>query len=202
MKLNAKCLMLLSIVAFALTGCKKTPEELAKEEDAAKRKAVTENINSVYVIPGKGIAHLVDPEKVNEFRDTCFEFKPKEGKAAVKFYQHPTVYNLSVKTKNELEYDLIFENKTATLQLTLEGKLPTENSDTTDVLSAKLRLAISGDAKLKGMGTIDLAYEYLGDRSKDSIKGRFLTLEECEEDLVRDDEIGKQKSTCEGPGCY
>ncbi|WP_025180980.1 lipoprotein, tandem type [Leptospira interrogans serovar Szwajizak] len=201
MKLNQRCLILLTIVAFSLTGCKKSPEELAKEEDTAKRKAVTENINSVYAIPGKGIAYLVDPEKVKEFRDTCFEFKPKEGKAAVKFYQHPTVYNLEVKTKNELEYDLFFENKAAVLQLTLEGQLPSGRPGAVEVLAAKVRVLIQGEAKSNGMGSVDIVYKDLGDQSEDSTHDRFSSLEECEEKYTRDDEIGKQKSTCEGPGC-
>lgn len=36
------------IFVFALTGCKKTSEELAKEEDIKKRKLVSSSVNSVY----------------------------------------------------------------------------------------------------------------------------------------------------------
>ncbi|MCL8312883.1 lipoprotein, tandem type [Leptospira interrogans] len=201
MKLNQRYLILLSIVAFSLAGCKKTPEELAKEEDVAKRKAVSENINSVYAIPGNSIAYLVNPESANKFRNTCLELKPKEGKASVKFYQHPEIYNLGVKAKNELEYDLIFDNKSALLQLILEGQLPSGKPGAVEVLTAKVRLLIQGDTKSKGMGSVDLAYKGLGDLSEDSTHDRFNSLEECEEKYTRDDEIGKQKSTCEGPGC-
>ncbi|WP_025178813.1 lipoprotein, tandem type [Leptospira kirschneri] len=201
MKLNQRYLILLSIVAICLTGCKKSPEELAKEEEAKKLKLISENINSVYAIPGNGIAYLVDSEKVKEFRDTCFEFKPKEGKASVKFYQHPAIYNLEVKAKNELEYILIYQGKQADLKLDLEGRLPKEDSDTVDVLSASVHLIVIGDSASKGMGNINLVYDGFGQQHLDAGHGRFNSLEECEERYARDEEIGKQKSTCEGPGC-
>ncbi|WP_082281747.1 lipoprotein, tandem type [Leptospira kirschneri] len=191
--------VMISILAFTFTGCKKTPEELAKEEDAAKRKAVAENIGSVYGTFVNGLTLLLDEDaQALSKKRACFEFKPKEGKAAVKFYQHPTVYNLSVKTKNELEYLLTYKGKEAELKLNLKGQLPVKDSNKAEVLQAEL--AISGP---KGfINDIDVAYKYVGDVNEDSVHARFVTIEACEEKYTRDDEIGSQESTCEGPGCY
>ncbi|EMN55083.1 hypothetical protein LEP1GSC089_3501 [Leptospira interrogans serovar Autumnalis str. LP101] len=104
--------------------------------------------------------------------------------------------------QNDLEYVLAYQGKQAELRLALEGQLPKENSDTVDVLSASVHLIVIKDSISRGMGNISLAYDGLGKFNLDARHGRFATLEECEERYTRDDEIGKQKSTCEGPGCY
>ncbi|EKO49529.1 lipoprotein, tandem type [Leptospira kirschneri] len=203
MEKHYRKLILLMIVALSFTGCKKTPEELAKEEDVAKRKAVSENINSVYMTFVNDLALLLD-EKAQSLKEenACFEFKPKEGKASVKFYQHPEVYNLEVKTKNELEYVLIYKGKQADLKLNLKGSLPRDVPGTVDVLTAEMNIVIPNANVRSGfVNEVNIAYEDLGDRSEDSIKSRFATIEECEEKFARDEAIGKQKSTCEGPGC-
>ncbi|EMY24497.1 putative lipoprotein [Leptospira interrogans serovar Australis str. 200703203] len=196
--------VVISIVAFALTGCKKTPEELAKEDDLKKRQAISVNINSVYMTFVNDLTFLLDgnAQSLKEER-ACFEFKPKEGKASVKFYQHPTVYNLEVKTKNELEYILIYKGKIAEMKLNLKGQLPREKPGTVDVLRAEMNIMIPSSNLHSGfVNEVNVSYKDLGDRREDSTHGRFLTLEECEERYTRDDEIGSQKSTCEGPGCY
>ncbi|APH40485.1 lipoprotein, tandem type [Leptospira interrogans] len=191
------------IFVFALTGCKKTSEELAKEEDIKKRKLVSSSVNSVYRTFVNNLVFLFGEDaQVLKKKPACFDFRPKEGKASVKFYQHPEIYNLEVKTKNELEYVLTYKGKQADLKLTLKGELPKENSSVSEVLSAEMNIAIPGVELRSGfVNEVDLVYEYLGDRSKDSLHARFSTTEECEEDITRNEEIGKQKSTCEGPGC-
>ncbi|WP_061245690.1 lipoprotein, tandem type [Leptospira noguchii] len=203
MEKHYKNIIILLVLILTLTGCKKSPEELAKEEDSAKRKAVSENISSVYNIPINDLVLLLDEKAQNiKTPSACFSFKPKEGKASVKFYQHPEVYNLEVKTKSELEYILTYKEKQADLKLTLKGQLPVKGSNNAEVLQAELNLTIQGfDLRSGFINKVDLAYESLGDRSEDSLHGRFPTIEECEADIEANEEIGKQKSTCEGPGC-
>ncbi|UOG47457.1 lipoprotein, tandem type [Leptospira noguchii] len=203
MEIHYKSLIFLLIVVISLTGCKKSPEELAKEEDSKKRQAVSVNINSVYMTFVNNLVFLLD-EKAQALKKegACFSFQPKESKATLKFYQHPEIYNLEVKTKNELEYVLIYQDKTAELKLNLKGRFPREEPGTVDVLSAEMNIIIPGvDLRSGFINEVDVAYKRLGDKSEDYLHGRFTTIEECEERYVQDEEIGKQKSTCEGPGC-
>ncbi|TQE63835.1 lipoprotein, tandem type [Leptospira noguchii] len=203
MEKHYKNIIILLVLILTLTGCKKSPEELAKEEDSAKRKAVAENIGSVYATFVNDLTFLLD-EKAQELskKRACFEFKPKEGKASVKFYQHPEVYNLEVKTKNEIEYILIYQGKQADLKLNLKGQLPVKDSNNAEVLQAELIINLPRlKSELGFINDIDVAYKYVGDASEDGLHGRFTTIEECEEKYSQDEEIGKQKSTCEGPGC-
>ncbi|EMO91159.1 hypothetical protein LEP1GSC024_0311 [Leptospira noguchii str. 2001034031] len=72
-----KFIAVITLFLISLADCKKSQEEIEKEE-VQKLKLVSENINSAYAIPGNSIAYLVNPENVNEFRDTCLELKPTE----------------------------------------------------------------------------------------------------------------------------
>ncbi|ALE37836.1 lipoprotein, tandem type [Leptospira interrogans] len=218
MKIHYKSIIIVLVLILTMTGCKKSPEELAKEQELQNKKLAFENINSVYQLGSSGLAFYVDRENAQRLRDSCmihrseneynkycmeymnywgnvcFDFKPKEGKALVKFHKHSQVYNLEVKTKGEFEYVLTYESKDAVLKLEL-----TTNASN---LFAKTNLIIPDDKSGSGdIGNMDLVYAY----ESSSNHGRFNTLEECEAQNVKDDELSKslreQKSTCEGPGC-
>ncbi|EJP18287.1 lipoprotein, tandem type [Leptospira interrogans] len=194
MKKYYKSIIIVLVLILTMTGCKKSPEELAKEQELQNKKLAFENINSVYNLGSNGLAFYVDRENAKKLKGACFDFKPKAGKASVKFYKHPNIYNLEVKAKNELEYILLYQSKEAVLKL----ELITNGSD----LLAKTNLVIPGDEIGSGnIGDMELMYA-----NKTSIDhGRFNTLEECEAQNVKDDELNEslreQKSTCEGPGC-
>ncbi|APH40490.1 putative lipoprotein [Leptospira interrogans str. HAI1594] len=207
MEKNYKKLIFLMIVVIGLTGCKKSQEELAKEEEKKKLEVVNSSINMVYGIFINNLVFLLD-ENAESMKEepACFEFRPKEGRASVKFYKHPEVYNLEVKTKNELEYILIYQAKQANLKLNLKGQLPGRVSGVIDVLSAELRLFdLPNKKKSAAINDIDIAYDGQGDSNSDSHHGRFNSISECEEGYVKNDELNEslreQKSTCEGPGC-
>ncbi|WP_426580405.1 lipoprotein, tandem type [Leptospira interrogans serovar Szwajizak] len=196
--------VVISILAFAFTGCKKTPEELAKEEEIQKKKVVADNVNSVYQLGGNGLAYFVNMENPKSVLETCFEFKPKEGKASVKFYQHPEIYNLEVSMKNELEYMLTYKGKKAYLRLELNGDFPVADGSMQKFYANPI-LSVPDDKKADGsIGKMDLVYG--GVSIRDLHHGRFNTLKECEAQNLADEELSKslqeQKSTCEGPGCY
>ncbi|QCO42237.1 lipoprotein, tandem type [Leptospira interrogans] len=213
-----KIVAAIALFLISLTSCKKSQEELAKEEDDNNKKGLLENINSVYQLGSSGFAFLVDSENAKRLRDacledrkkneyskscseymnywgdTCFDFKPKEGKAIVKFYKHSTAYDFKVKMKDALEYTLIYEDKEYPLKLSLE-----KNGSK---LSAKTNLILPNDKMGSvDIGEMDLVYRW----ESSSNHGRFNTLEECEAQNVADEELSKslreQKSTCEGPGC-
>ncbi|EKO89439.1 putative lipoprotein [Leptospira interrogans serovar Grippotyphosa str. 2006006986] len=189
MKLNAKCLILLSIVAFALTGCKKAPEELAKEQEFQNKKVALEAINSVYYLGSNGFAFYVDKDNAKKMDGACFDFKPKSGKALIKFYKNPKVYSLQVKAKNELEYILLYQGNEATLKL----ELANNGSD----LFAKTNLIIPGDQVGSGnIGNMDLVYA-----NKTSIDhGRFNTLEECEAQYIAEDKLDESLKDLKNEG--
>ncbi|EMO87932.1 lipoprotein, tandem type [Leptospira noguchii] len=198
-----KYLILSMIIAIGLNGCKKSKEELEKEEEVQKLKLVIENVNSVYQLGSNGLAFFVDLENAKTLRGACFNFRPKEGKASVKFYKHPEVYNLEVKAKNELEYILTYQGKQATLKLILEGDYPVKEGSMQKLFANPI-LTVPGDDKANGsIGKMDLVYG--GNSIRNLHHGRFNTLEECEAQNVKDDELNeslrKQESTCEGPGC-
>ncbi|EMO43227.1 lipoprotein, tandem type [Leptospira noguchii] len=194
MEKHYKNIIILLVLILTLTGCKKSPEELAKERELENKKLAVDAINSVYYLGSNGLAYYVDKDNAKSMDGACFDFKPKDGKASVKFYKHPTTYNLQVKVKSEFEYILLYQGKEATLKL----ELTNNGSD----LLAKTNLIVPGDKVGSGnIGNMDLVYA-----NKTSIDhGRFNTLEECEAQYVKDDELNEslreQKSTCEGPGC-
>ncbi|TQE68246.1 lipoprotein, tandem type [Leptospira noguchii] len=213
-----KIVTIITLFLISLTGCKKSQEEIEKEKELQNKKLALDAINSVYQLGSSGFAFLVDSENAKRMRnacledqkintssklcweymnywgDTCFDFKPKEGKATVKFYKYPTIYNFKVKAKDEFEYILTYEGREVTLKLEL-----TTNASN---LLAKANLIVPGDKSASGdVGNMDLVYGF----ESSTHHGRFNSIEECDAQNAADEELSKslreQKSTCEGPGC-
>ncbi|AKP27135.1 putative lipoprotein [Leptospira interrogans serovar Manilae] len=198
-----KIVTVITLFLISLTGCKKSPEELAKELEIQKKQAIVNSVDSVYQLGGNGVALLVDRENLRSLHDACFEFLPKKGRGTIKFYKHPKIYQMQIQSVNELEYDLIFQGKKAKLILKLEGEFPVKLGSM-ETLSAIISLRIEGDSQAyENLGTLDLIYG--GEGIAKARHGRFKTLEECEAQNALDEEANKtireQDGACEGPGC-
>ncbi|EMO42886.1 putative lipoprotein [Leptospira noguchii serovar Autumnalis str. ZUN142] len=198
-----KIVTVITLFLISLIGCKKSQEELAKELEIQKKQAVINSVDSVYQLGGNGVALLVDRENLRSLHDACFEFLPKKGRGTIKFYKHPKIYQMQIQSINELEYDLVFQEKKAKLILKLEGEFPVKLGSM-GTLSAIISLKIEGDSQAyENLGTMDLIYG--GESIAKARHGRFNTLEECEAQNAADEELSKslreQDGACEGPGC-
>ncbi|TGK06321.1 lipoprotein, tandem type [Leptospira fletcheri] len=200
----------LLLIFFLLITCKDSKESL----ELKKKESVANAINSTYQLGGNGLAFLVDRETAIRLRDeclsggvpksnskscieymnywgeTCFDFRPKEGRAIAKFYKHPEIYKIEVTIINELEYTLIFKGKKASLSLNLLGDFPVKKGSGNEFYADPI-LTIPNDSRSSGsIGRMDLIYG--GEGIRNIRHARFNTLEECEAQNLADEEKNKQ----------
>ncbi len=72
-----KIVTVITLFLISLTGCKKSQEELAKEEEKKKLEVVNSSINMVYGIFINNLVFLLD-ENAESMKEepACFEFRP------------------------------------------------------------------------------------------------------------------------------
>lgn len=90
------------LILLLVGGCKKSQEELEKELANQRKQEIEKAINSVYDFGGNGLAFLIDRNSIKDLHQMCFDFRPSKNRAIAKFYKHPTVYNLEVRKRVNL----------------------------------------------------------------------------------------------------
>ncbi|EPG74376.1 lipoprotein, tandem type [Leptospira fainei serovar Hurstbridge str. BUT 6] len=150
--------------------CFSCHDKVAEQRDRVERK-----LRSVYELGGSMATFLgVKGEVGNAFY--CFDFRPDEQRAFVKFIGFPPTYELQAVKIDAINYKLIYQNGESTLKFDINESGKPE--DVNYMLEARVYQNFKGLQGSSILGDIDLV---LGPGMRSVRFGRQDTFEECEE---------------------